>query len=66
MRVYAIAAILVVFTAAFVVAFVRDYMSIPTAVFSHKSNQCVKLISTEGSKTPCGVLPERYHKEWTR
>lgn len=60
--VVAVTAVLIVM----LVVSVREYLSIPVAVFSHSSGQCVKLLQDGVTKTPCGKLPERYHVEWTQ
>lgn len=49
---------------AMIVISVRVYTSIPVAIFSHSTGQCVRLIQDGDIKTPCGRLPERYHMEW--
>lgn len=51
---------------AMVVISVRAYTSVPIAIFSHSTGQCVKILRYDGVKAPCGELPERYHKEWTQ
>lgn len=43
---------------------IKEYLSIPVAIFSHSTGQCVRLIQDGDIKTPCGRLPERYHMEW--
>ena len=58
----AIAAILV----ATIIMSVKAYMSVPIAIFSHSTVQCVKILHGGDIKAPCGKLPDRYHTEWTQ
>lgn len=58
----AIAAILV----ATIIMSVKAYMSVPIAIFSHSTGQCVKILHDGDIKAPCGKLPDRYHTEWTQ
>ena len=43
---------------------VKAYISVPIAIFSHSTGQCVKILQDGDIKAPCGRLPERYHMEW--
>ena len=43
---------------------VKAYISVPIAIFSHSTGQCVKILYDGNIKAPCGTLPERYHMEW--
>lgn len=45
---------------------VKAYISVPIAIFSHSTGQCVKILHDGGIKAPCGTLPDRYHTEWTQ
>lgn len=56
----AIAVILV----ATIIMSVKAYISVPIAIFSHSTGQCVKILHDGSIKAPCGTLPERYHMEW--
>lgn len=51
---------------AMVIISVRVYVSVPIAIFSHSTGQCVKILHDGDIKAPCGTLPDRYHTEWTQ
>lgn len=52
--------------AAIITMSIKAYVSVPIAIFSHSTGQCVKILRDGDIKAPCGTLPDRYHTEWTQ
>lgn len=56
----------VIFLSILLVLSFMSYAELPVAVFSNSSGECVRIITEDAVKSPCGKLPERYHMEWTK
>ena len=43
-----------------------DYLDLPEVHISHRTRECVRVVSADGSPGSCGALPDRYEQVWVK